>query len=140
MSKRMWTDRSVVYLVRAGKDFRPQSPWDCPASFTDARLHAQNLPLEDARAMVRSLNKGAVAAWETDAAKRRSSWLRRIFRVARWDRRWAVCVACARSKGWDRRIRVVSLTKRSTADQAEAILNRLTVATSDAAGKKGGGA
>jgi hypothetical protein len=95
----MWTDRSVVYLVCAGDDFRPQSPWDIPNSFTDAKLQARNVTLEDARATVRALNKTAVESWQANHDT--------------WDRQWAIAVACARSKGLDKLIRVVSARVRS---------------------------
>ena len=94
MSKRMWIDRSGVYLVRAEEGFIPNSPWDFPKTFTDGRLHTVNVPLEDARAMVRGLNKGFMAA--------------RCANPGAWDHAWAIVVACPRSKGWDKRIRVVS--------------------------------
>ena len=94
MSKRMWTDRSAVYLVRVADEFRPQSPWDQPEVFTGATLQVKNIPLEDARAMVRGLNKTALASWQADHDG--------------WNRQWAIAVACVRAKGMDKCIRVVS--------------------------------
>ena len=94
MSKRMWTDRSAVFVVRADDGFTPNSPWNFPQTFTEGRLHTTNLPLEDARATVRSLNKAFLEA--------------RCANPDAWDHAWALVVACPRSKGWDRRIRVVS--------------------------------
>ena len=64
MSKKLWPDRSVVYIVRADDDFTPSSSWDCPETFSDAKVQVRNLPLEDARAMVRGLNKVALASWQ----------------------------------------------------------------------------
>jgi hypothetical protein len=90
----MWTDRSAVYVVRANADFLPQSPWNFPETFSDAELRVKNLPLEDARAMVRTMNKTAIEAWQIDHEA--------------WNRQWAIVVACPRAKGIDRRIRVVS--------------------------------
>jgi hypothetical protein len=94
MAGRMWTDRSVVYVVSVGDDFRPISAWDNPQHFTDAQVVARNVPLQDARAMVRGLNKPALEAWQADHLG--------------WGHRWAIVVACARNSGWDRSIHVVS--------------------------------
>ena len=105
MSSRLWTDRSVVYIITVGPDFRPQSPWSLPETFLDARVKARNVPLQDARAMVRTLNKTALEAWQFDHDG--------------WDRQWAVAVACVRSKGFDRLIRVVS-ARPATAKEAVA--------------------
>ena len=99
-NNRLWTDRSAVFIVQVGEDFRPQSPWNLPATFTQAEIYAKNLPLEDARAAVRTLNKAAIESWVADHAA--------------WDRRWAIVVACPRAKGLDRCIHVVTanLSKR----------------------------
>ena len=94
MSSRMWTDRSVVYVVRTGGDFCPRSPWDFPESFTDARIQVRNIPVEDARAMVRGLNKAAIESWDANHEG--------------WNRQWAIAVVCVRSKGLDRMITVRS--------------------------------
>ena len=99
MSTRMWTDRSTVYLVRVGSDLRPNSSWEHPQTFSDAKLQVRNLPLEDARAMVRGLNKTAFEAWQHNRDA--------------WDHQWAIVVACVRSKGLDKLIRVVSATLRA---------------------------
>ena len=97
MSK-IWTDRTVIYLVRAGDDFTPRSPWDCPNSFTEARVHARNVPLEDARAAVRCSNKTNIDNYATDPEA--------------WDRQWAIAVASPRAKALDSLIRVCSLNRR----------------------------
>jgi hypothetical protein len=94
MSKRMWTDRSVVYVVTAGDDFVPRSAWDFPETFTGAKLQTRNVPLEDARAMVRGFNKTAIERRDTNTAA--------------WDHAWAIAVACPRAKGLDRLVRVRS--------------------------------
>ena len=94
MSKRMWTDRSAVYVVRSEEDFVPQSPWNFPKAFTGGTLQSANLPLEDARAMVRGLNK--------------ANMQRRDENPAAWDHAWAIVVACPRNKFPDGLIRVVS--------------------------------
>jgi hypothetical protein len=104
MSK-MWTDRTAIFVVRAGDDFVPLSPWDIPQSFTEARRHSQHVPLEDARAVVRCLNKTAITTRNADPAA--------------WDRQWTIAVACARSKGLDRLIcvRSANLAPRRAKDE-----------------------
>jgi len=94
MSNKMWTDRSVVCVVTAPEGWHPSSEWSIPPEFTDAKTVAKVLPLEDARAMTRSLNK-------TFFAKRAAN--KEI-----WDRQWAVCLCCPRAKGFDRFIRIAS--------------------------------
>ena len=46
MSTKLWTDRSAVYVVTVGAEFVPVSPWDFPATFSDARLESKNLALD----------------------------------------------------------------------------------------------
>ena len=97
MSDRLWTDRSGVYIVRAENGFLPSSPWNFPREFTEGKMHTINIPLEDARALVRCLNKGFMAD--------------RAHNPEVWDHLWAIVLACPRSKGWDKHIRVVSCSQ-----------------------------
>ncbi|HLA84312.1 MAG TPA: hypothetical protein VJL29_05930 [Thermoguttaceae bacterium] len=95
MSRRgFWTDRSTVYVVRVCEDFKPLNPWNVPESFSEGRMVHKNVHLEDARAVVRTMNKRAIEL--------------RSANVEAWDRQWAIAVACVRSKCLDYLIRVPS--------------------------------
>lgn len=104
MSKRMWPDRSAVAVVRAEEAFIPSSPWNFPQTFTDGRIVTLNIPLEDARAMVRSMNKQHMVTRQADPTG--------------WDHQWAICVACPKDKGLDRLIRVRSASVQRKAGAA----------------------
>lgn len=84
---RSWKERSCVYIVTPHVTFIPRSPWSAPETWGWGSIHARNVCLTDARAIVRAFNK--------------ESMLRREADVERWDRRWAIAVACVRNKGLD---------------------------------------
>jgi hypothetical protein len=94
MPHAMWTDRSAVVVVVAENDFVPSSPWNFPKAFTAGRIVTVNIPLEDARGMVRGMNKANLE--------------NRTKCPASWNHEWALCIACPRDKGLDKMIRVVS--------------------------------
>ena len=102
MATRFWTDRSVVYLVKADEDFLPQSPWSFPETFSAAKIYVKNVSLEDARAMVRCFNKTAIDLRCVDPKT--------------WNRNWMIAGACPRAKGIDKCIRVVSKNMARRAD------------------------
>jgi hypothetical protein len=85
---RPWKERTSVYTVRVGEDFKPTSVCQWPETFTEGRLYVRNLSLTDARATVRAHNK---AAMEKRAAN-----------VIGWDRLWMIAGCCVRAKGLDR--------------------------------------
>ncbi|MGD0655116.1 MAG: hypothetical protein ABSA16_12285 [Thermoguttaceae bacterium] len=88
MGRRAWHERTAVYIVRVDVGFIPSSNCQWPENFTEGRIHAKNLTLDDARAVVRVYN--------TEAQQKRDS------NTEAWDRLWAICACCVRSKGWDR--------------------------------------
>lgn len=85
---RSWKERSSVFVVSAHEYFVPSSPWSVPETWGFGSIHARNITLTEARAIARSFNQ--------------ESMLRRSANVERWDRRWAIALACVRNKGLDR--------------------------------------
>jgi len=84
---RSWKEKCAVYIVKAD-GFQPGSTWSWPDEFSEARIHAKNLSLTEARAVVRAFNKTSMQNRQAD--------------VVAWDRQWAIACCSVRNKGWDR--------------------------------------
>jgi integrase len=103
--RRLWKERSCVYIVTVDDDFVPTSAWTWPGTAGPCVIHAENLTLKKARSIVRAFNEASL--------RNRSAG------VAKWDRQWAIAACCTYKKGHDHKEKTPE-RKSSPADHADA--------------------